>query len=77
MLSLFWKRFNFSGAITGIIVGAAVDILWLMFLSGTGIYEIIPGFFAGLAAAVIVSLCTAAPSKDVNALYDRAVSYND
>ena len=72
LLSLFWKRFNFAGAITGIIVGAAVDILWLIFLSGTGLYEIIPGFFAGLAAAIIVTLCTKAPGKDVEELFDKA-----
>ncbi len=74
LLSLFWKRFNFAGAITGIIVGAAVDILWLIFLSGTGLYEIIPGFFAGLAAAIIVTLCTKAPGKDVEELFDKAVA---
>ncbi|MBR7095936.1 MAG: sodium/proline symporter, partial [Clostridia bacterium] len=43
MLSLFWKRLNFQGAIAGIAVGAVVDIAWLAFLSSTGIYEIIPG----------------------------------
>jgi sodium/proline symporter len=32
MLSLFWKRFTFSGAVAGIVAGAAVDILWLAFL---------------------------------------------
>ena len=26
MLSLFWKRFNFKGAVAGIITGAAVDL---------------------------------------------------
>ena len=72
LLSLFWKRFNFAGAITGIITGAAVDILWLIFLGSTGIYEIIPGFFAGLAAAIIVTLCTKAPGKDVEELFDKA-----
>ena len=72
LLSLFWKRFNFAGAITGIITGAAVDILWLIFLSGTGLYEIIPGFFIGLVAAVIVTLCTKAPGKDVEELYHEA-----
>ena len=74
LLSLFWKRFNFAGAITGIITGAAVDILWLAFLGSTGIYEIIPGFFAGLAAAIIVTLCTKAPGKDVEELFDKAVA---
>ena len=77
MLSLFWKRFNFPGAVAGIVVGAATDILWLAYLSGTGVYEIVPGTLLGLAAAVIVTLCTKAPGKDVEALFDKAVAYND
>ena len=72
MLSLFWKRFTFSGAVAGIAVGAVVDIGWLVLLSSTGIYEIIPGFFAGLIAAVVVSLCSKAPDQDVQDLFDRA-----
>jgi sodium/proline symporter len=77
MLSLYWKRFNFPGAVAGILVGALVDILWLAFLSGTGLYEIIPGFLAGLAAAVVVSYATQAPGKDVEELFDTAVAYQD
>ena len=73
LLSLFWKRFNFPGALAGIVTGAAVDILWLAFLAGTGIYEIIPGFLCSLLAAVIVTKCTKAPDAEVEALYDRAV----
>ncbi len=72
MLSLFWKRLNFPGAVAGIVVGAAVDILWLACLSSIGLYEIIPGFIAGLLAAVIASLLTPAPSKEVEALFDEA-----
>jgi len=70
MCSLFWKRFTFSGAVAGILVGAAVDILWLACLSSTGIYEIIPGTIAGLIAAVVASLATKEPGKDVLALFD-------
>ena len=72
MLSLFWKRFNFAGAVAGIVVGALADGLWLAFLGGTGIYEIIPGAIIGLIAAVVVTYLTPAPGKDVEALYDRA-----
>ena len=77
MLSLFWKRFTFSGAVTGIVVGAAVDILWLAFLSGTGVYEIIPGAVCGLISAVVVSLVSEAPGKDVEALFDQGVNYKE
>ena len=73
LLSLFWKRFNYAGAVAGVIAGALVDILWLMFLSGsTGIYEILPGFIAGGIVSVIVSLMTAAPSADVEAIFAAA-----
>ncbi len=77
LLSLYWKRLNFAGALAGIIVGAGVDILWLALLSSTGVYEIVPGFILGAAAAVAVSLMTPEPSREVEALFDRAVSYQD
>ena len=77
MLSLFWKRFTFGGAVAGIVVGAVVDIGWFVCLSSTGIYEIIPGFFASLIAAVVVSLMGKAPSAEVEALFDKAVNYKD
>lgn len=72
LLSLFWKRLTFSGAVAGIAVGAVVDIGWLALLSSTGVYEIIPGFIAGLIAAIVVSLCSKAPDTEVQALFDRA-----
>ena len=72
LLSLFWKRLTFAGTAAGIIAGAAVDILWLICLSSTGIYEIVPGFAAGLAAAAVVSLCGKKPNEAVEALFDRA-----
>ena len=74
LLSLFWKKLHFAGAVAGISVGALVDILWLILLKGTGIYEIVPGFIAGLLAAVIVSKIAGDPSKEVQDLFDRAVA---
>jgi len=74
MLSLFWKRFTFEGAVAGILTGAIVDIAWLAFLPSLGIYEIIPGFIASLIAAIIATKCSKAPSAEVEALFDKAVS---
>ena len=71
LLSLFWKRFTFKGAVAGILVGAVVDIAWLAFI-GLGLYEIIPGFFAGLIAAVVVTLIDKEPAAEVQELFDRA-----
>ena len=77
MLSLFWRRFNFAGAVAGILTGAAVDILWLAFLKDFGLYEIIPGFIASLIVAVVVSLATKAPSKEVTDIFDTVASGKD
>ena len=77
LLSLFWKRFNVPGAVAGILVGAVVDILWLAVLGSLGIYEIIPGFICGFIAAVVVSLCTKAPGKEVEELFDKASKSTD
>ena len=81
ILSLFWKRFNYAGAVAGIIGGAVADITWLLLftstirpaaISDTGIYEIVPGFIAGLIIAVVVTLATKAPGKEVEAIYAKA-----
>ena len=72
LLSLFWRRFTYKGAVAGVITGAVVDILWLAFLSSTGIYEIVPGFIAGGLAAIIATLLDDEPSKETTALFDYA-----
>ena len=74
ILSLFWRRFTYKGAVAGVTAGAVVDVLWLAFMSGTGIYEIIPGFIAGFVAAVAVTLLDKTPDKEVEAIFDRATA---
>ncbi|MBE6623688.1 MAG: sodium/proline symporter PutP [Ruminococcaceae bacterium] len=80
LLSLFWKRFTYKGAVAGIIAGALVDMLWLWMpvadgkalTALTGVYEIIPGFIIGTVAAVVATLIDKAPSTEVNAIFERA-----
>ena len=75
LLSLFWKRLTYKGAVAGVIVGALVDVLWYIYLSSsTGIYEIIPGFICGFVATVIVTLIDKEPSDEVKAIYESATS---
>jgi len=81
ILSLFWRRFNYNGAVASIIAGFAVSVLWMVLfnleyysfkslIANTGIYEIVPGFIAGIVAGIIVSLTTKAPEKEVVELFD-------
>ena len=75
ILSVFWRRFNYKGALAGVIIGAVVDVTWLVFLTeSTGVYELLPGFGASMLAAVVVTLLTSAPEKAVTDIFDRAVS---
>ncbi len=86
ILSLFWRRFNYKGAVAGIIGGAVADILWLVLFTNTivknpivatGVYEIVPGFIVGALVAVAVTLCTKAPGEEVTAIFDAALTDND
>ena len=73
ILSLFWKRFTYKGAIAGVVGGAVVDVLWMNFLTETtGIYELLPGFIVGTACAIIGSLVDKKPSDEVIAIFERA-----
>ena len=72
LLALYWKRFTYGGAVAGIVTGFVVDALWYVFMAKTGLYEIIPGFAAGLAAAVAVSLLTPKPSAEVVELFEKS-----
>ena len=66
LCSLFWKRTNKHGAYAGIIVGGLTSIIWAQLSGGIfDLYEIVPGFFFGLIAIVVVSLLTPAPESEV------------
>ncbi len=75
ILSLFWRRLTYKGAIAGVVGGALVDVLWYIFLSGsTGVYELLPGFAAGMLITVVATLLDKAPEKEVTDIFDRATA---
>ena len=77
ILSLFWRRLTYKGAIAGVVGGAVTDVLWYIFLSGsTGIYELLPGFVVGLICTVVVTLMDKAPSAEITAIFDKATDPN-
>lgn len=73
VLSLFWKRCNFQGAVAGIVSGALTVIVWdyIPFVGGqtigavTGLYSLVVGFAVSLLMIIVCSLCTKAPSADI------------
>jgi sodium/proline symporter len=63
LCALFWTRTTRAGAIAGMIAGFATTVAWVVFFKPGfyELYEMIPGFLAGLAATVGVSLATEPP----------------
>lgn len=82
LLSLFWRRFNYKGAVSSIVTGFVVSVLWMVLFDldrygfnsliyNTNLYEIIPGFILSIVVAVVVSLLTEEPSDEVTAVFDK------
>lgn len=78
LLSLYWRRANFHGAVAGIASGALTVIVWdyLPIINGatlgtaTGLYSLAVGFVVSLVAIVVVSLLTPAPSEEMKEEFD-------
>ena len=73
LLSLYWKRTNFQGAVAGIASGALTVIVWdyLPIINGstigsvTGLYSLAVGFAVSLLCIVAVSLLTPPPTEEM------------
>jgi sodium/proline symporter len=60
LCSLFWRRTTRAGAVAGMVGGFAATVLWVLLLKERffDLYEMIPGFAAGFACTIGVSLLT-------------------
>ena len=74
LLALFWRRSNWQGALAGMICGGFMVFIWKYGISklggAWGIYELLPAFLVAIAANIIVSLITKAPSKEITDEFD-------
>jgi len=77
ILSLYWKRMNLQGAIASMITGFVMVLFWENFMDFTGIYSLLPGFFASLIVGIVVALVTPAPSKEIEDEFDAAQVYEE
>lgn len=76
LLSVFWKRLTYKGALAGVIGGALADVIWLAsgLSATTGVYELVPGFAAGLIFTVVVTLIDKKPSDEAVAVFEAATA---
>ncbi|MCI8791534.1 MAG: sodium/proline symporter PutP [Eubacterium sp.] len=83
--SLFWKRTNLPGAVSGIVSGGLFVIIWdyLPIAGGqtpyaaTGIYSLLLGFFVSLLCIVVVSLITRAPEQEILTEFELVNNYTE
>ena len=75
LLALYWRRFNFWGALFGMVVGTAATTVWGLNSGGPGgmldIMPGAPGFTFGTVAAVAATLLTRPPEPEVTVLFDE------
>lgn len=69
IMSLLWRRMTRNGALAGMVVGAAVVLLWNHY-AWWGLYEIIPGFVLASLGIYVVSLLDKAPDNRITAVFD-------
>jgi len=72
LLSLYWPRMNWNGALAGVIVGGLTVVVWKPLEGGLfDLYEIAPGVLLGALAIVLVSLATPAPGAGIREAFAR------
>lgn len=79
VMSLYWRRMTRKGAISGVISGGLVSIVWGMLKSRGGIfsiYEIVPGMIVSLIFIIVVSLLDSPPPKEITDEFDSIKSCN-
>ena len=76
LLSLFWKRTTWRGAVAGMVAGGVTVFLWRIFIKPLGgllgIYELLPAFLVSLLCIVVFSLTDKGPGAEIEAEFDRA-----
>ena len=63
LCSLFWKRTTRAGVVAGMLAGFLATVFWVLLFKERfyDLYEMIPGFAAGFAVTIAVSLFTQPP----------------
>ena len=79
ILALYWRRFNFWGALSSMAAGTLVALVWQIWDGGPlDLFDMAiaatPGFIVATAVAVVVTLLTSEPSERVAGAFDRVTA---
>jgi len=77
LISLYWKRMNWQGALAGILSGGMTVFVWRNFIkSYINIYELLPAFVISVLFIIVVSLITKKPDDEIEKEFDEFLIAN-
>jgi Na+/proline symporter len=64
LCALRWRKTTRQGVLAGMLLGFLTSVFWILLAKehAYGLYEMVPAFFVGLVATIVVSLATFDPS---------------
>ncbi len=79
ILALYWRRFNSWGALSSMVAGTLVALVWQIWDGGPlDLFDMAiaaaPGFIVATAVAVTVTLLTSKPDESVAGTFDRVTA---
>jgi len=76
LFSLFWKRTTFHGALSGMLSGGLVVVIWRNISAAVhpifAVYELLPAFIISCLVILFVSLATKKPSAEIEKEFEAA-----
>lgn len=78
LFSLFWRRITLAGAVSGMVTGGVMVVLWKNVISKLSdylnVYELLPAFIISCIVIVAVSLLTPPPSKEIQDEFEKVLA---
>ncbi|GLC89471.1 sodium/proline symporter PutP [Lysinibacillus piscis] len=72
LLSLYWRKLTNYGALSGMVTGAVTAFVWgKVEMLSSALYEIVPGFIVCLLVAIVVSVVTYKPNREIEEEFNR------
>lgn len=66
LLALYFRKVTATGALWGMITGAATVFIWGNTVLSEYLYEIVPGFLLNLVVTIIISILTYKPNEEID-----------
>lgn len=74
LISLYWRRMNWQGALAGILSGGITVFVWRNFIKNyINVYELLPAFVISAIFVIVVSLLTKKPDEKIVKEFDEFI----